>query len=74
MRCCVCDYSPSAPSEYNNGMTKASWGNKLKWDRVENGYVCSECEASSMEALNELILPDEEVVFNKPTFTTSKTR
>ena len=55
-------------------MTKASWGNKLKWDRVENGYVCSECEASSMEALNELILPDEEVVFNKPTFTTSKTR
>lgn len=46
----------------------------MKWDRSLSGYICGDCDAVSTDALNELILPDEEVVFNSPTFKTSKTK
>lgn len=67
MRCKYCDYSPSAPSEFHTGLRLAHrpW-TRLKEDRREGGYVCTNCYDSVGEALREFEDVNEPMDFNSP--------
>ena len=48
-RCVICDWSPSADSLFLDGLTVGFEGmsRRLVFDRLSNGYICSDCYSES---------------------------
>ncbi len=46
-RCSVCDFSPSMPSLYHEGLVTSGTPvkNNLKYRKSEGDYICAHCEA-----------------------------
>lgn len=53
MRCCVCDWSPTAPSSFNDGLHSGHTFRSLILDRRTDRITCSDCKVSVIEALQD---------------------
>lgn len=42
MRCSICDYSQSAPSIYNQGLSNAGHTRRVVSSK-DHGYICTDC-------------------------------
>ncbi len=51
-RCSLCDFSPTVPSIYNDGLTHTGvHKNHLLFDRDTEEYICAECARAIREPL-----------------------
>ena len=60
MRCSICDYSQSAPSLYNQGLSNGHISRSVVHSK-DHGYVCTDC----LDAITatSYYSPDEEFEF-----------
>ena len=75
-RCYICDFSPTVPSVYHEGLvTNSAHRNHLLYDPDKATYICSECANSIRYApapddviLEDIILESDDDITQFPRF------